>query len=121
MNTTPKITVGNVRNGLLPDHDLHLYCGRGRVPYGMVGVGMGNTFEMNDQSDAERNRVCDEYEAWINSQSAGEWSHNVIQRITQRVNEGKSVALYCWCAPKRCHCDTIKLIVLEQLESFSLD
>jgi hypothetical protein len=85
----------------------------------MVCVGMGNTFEMQDQSDPERDRVCDEYASWIDSQSSGAWPHNVLNRITQRINEGKSVALYCWCAPKRCHCDTIKQIVLEQLESFA--
>lgn len=85
----------------------------------MTQVKMGNPFVMNNESDDERNRVCNEYEEWLNMQPSKGWHHNVICRMTECVHEGKSVALYCWCAPKRCHCDTIKLIVLEQLESFN--
>ena len=116
MTTQPKITVGNVRDGLLPDHDLHLYCGRSNAPAGMIKANLGNPFPMN--GEATRDAVCDKYESWIEKGLAMD-HHVVIRRITQRVHEGKSVALYCWCAPKRCHCDTIKLIVLEQLESFA--
>lgn len=39
-------------------------------------------------------------------QRAEHWP--IIERIGLRLHEGKSVALYCFCAPKRCHCMSIK-------------
>lgn len=101
----PKITVGNVRNELLPDHMIHLYCGRGAAPPGMIKANLGNPFPMSDES--QRNKVCEDYDAWLHTQQAA--GHlRVMERIIQRVNEGKSVALYCHCFPKRCHTETIK-------------
>lgn len=109
MNTPPKITVGNVRKGLLPDHDLHLYCGRNAPPTGMIKANLGNPFPASNES--QRDTVCEQYDKWLHSPQA--CNHlRIIERIIQRINEGKSVALYCHCAPKRCHCDTIKEYVL---------
>jgi hypothetical protein len=101
---TPKITVGNVRNGLLPNHDIHLYCGRGNAPAGMVNARLGNPHHMNGES--QRHIVCELYEADLVDDAHPHWK--LITRIGERLAEGKSIALYCFCAPKRCHCDTIK-------------
>lgn len=79
----------------------HVYCGR--------FTPVGNPFPMKDKSVAERNRVCDEYEDWFNKKMFEK--HN---KVTQFVNELVLLAsvsdlnLGCFCAPKRCHCDTIK-------------
>jgi hypothetical protein len=65
---------------------------------------LGNPFYMN--SENERNLVCDKYEIWFNENLP-----KLLPRLNQ-LNElyqkyGK-LNLYCWCAPKRCHAETIK-------------
>ena len=106
-NTTtmkPTITVHHVKEPLDPAK-INLYCGRGNAPAGMVNAKMGNPFVMKDQSDTERYRVCDAYEEWL---FATPLKHPaILERMILRMNEGRSIALHCYCAPKRCHCDTI--------------
>ena len=58
----------------------------------------GNPFVMNGATDAERDRVCDlfeQYAAWRLSVEP-EWLKPL---------RGKNLA--CWCAPKRCHGETL--------------
>ena len=115
MNTPPKITVANVRKGLLRDHNLHLYCGRGKAWPATIGANIGNPFRMKNQSEVERNRICDEYHEML----LGQPDHphmKIIQRMALRLHEGKSIALYCFCAPKRCHCDSIRSFALAEAE-----
>ena len=106
-----KITIHHIREAGVKA-DLHLYCGRSYIPQGyphLIHASMGNPFHMNGEAD--RNRVCDAYEEWIASPNAA--SHKrIIERMIQRVQEGKSIALYCHCAPKRCHCETIRELAL---------
>lgn len=85
-----------------------IYIGRGSP--------LGNPFVMKDQSQAERDRVCDEYEAWLRAQIK---AHNeVVTKEIRRIKEisrEHDVTLGCFCAPKRCHGDFIKY-VLESLK-----
>ena len=105
----PRITVNHVKEHNVIA-DLHLYCGRGVAPNGQIKANLGNPFTMKDES--QRDNVCDAYEKWLESPHAA--SHiRVIERIIQRINEGKSIALYCHCAPKRCHCNSIREKVLK--------
>jgi hypothetical protein len=100
----PQITVHHVKEPLDPAK-INLYCGRGNAPAGMVNAKMGNPFVMKDQSDEERDRVCDAYEEWMFKQPLEHEA--VLERMILRMKEGRSIALHCYCAPKRCHCDTI--------------
>jgi hypothetical protein len=110
----PTITVHHVKEPLDPAK-INLYCGRGNAPAGMVNAKMGNPFVMKDQSEAERHRVCDAYDKWLRTnQAAGHL--RVMERMIQRVNEGKTLALYCHCSPKKCHCDTIREYVLTNVD-----
>lgn len=62
------------------------------------GSNWGNPFVMAGQSDQERNRVCDlfeQYAAW----------RLAIEPAWLEPLRGKSLA--CWCAPKRCHAETL--------------
>lgn len=106
----PKISVGNVRNGLLRDHDLHIYCGRSVTPAGMLRANMGNPFHMTSEQD--RDAVCDNYACWLEGQGPDDHARKVIHRLADKLAEGKSIALYCHCAPKRCHCDSIAQFAL---------
>lgn len=72
---------------------------------------VGNPFRMN--CEAERNRVCDEYEKYFNAKVKvkGSAFRKEIIRIYSLVAKGYDVALGCWCAPKRCHADYIKKFI----------
>lgn len=89
------IKILNKRNG-----DKGVYCGRPSP--------LGNPFHMRNEKD--RDEVCDRYQEWFddmvrrkNPQVMREL--NRLKRILDRDGE---LNLLCWCAPKRCHCETIK-------------
>lgn len=77
-----------------------IYCGRGS-PW-------GNPYSMRQGEDAtkERDRVCDLFDQYV------------VQRpdlIERAKVELKGNDLICFCAPKRCHCDTwVRLANLEE-------
>ena len=63
------------------------YCGRGSK--------WGNRNRM--PCEADRDRVCDQYEI--------ELYHN--HDLLRALDELKGQDLICFCAPKRCHCNTL--------------
>ena len=65
----------------------------------------GNHFVMRNDSDEERNRVCDAFEEAVKS-----WAPEVIAAMKRELR-GKDLA--CWCAPKRCHAETLLRIANE--------
>lgn len=62
------------------------------------GTDWGNPFVPLNHSEAERKRVCDLYEKYAKWRITvdPEWLAPLV---------GKHLA--CWCAPKRCHADTL--------------
>lgn len=69
---------------------------------------LGNKFIMNNE--LERDKVCDEYEAWFNEQitKQNELVLNELRRLYKIYKKYGKLNLFCWCAPKRCHAETIK-------------
>lgn len=65
----------------------------------------GNHFIMRNDSDKERDRVCDAFEEAVKS-----WPPEVIAALKRELR-GKDLA--CWCAPKRCHAETLLRIANE--------
>ena len=55
------------------------------------------------------------YRDWLNVQLADPDSTASIQfaSIQQRLMQGESIALMCWCAPKACHGDVIREKLME--------
>lgn len=84
-----------------------VYIGR-RTP-------LGNPFEMADKSDAERNRVCDAYAVWIRERIAARDPKVLAElaRLRRLAERPEGVILGCYCAPKRCHGDTIRELIEE--------
>ena len=78
------------------------------IPAGAVYVGRptrwGNPFHMH--SEVARNLVCDQYENWIMA------PEQLSDRVAIR-RELRGKDLVCWCAPKRCHADTLLRIANE--------
>jgi hypothetical protein len=87
-----------------------IYCGRGSF--------LGNPFVLRHPKD--RDWVCDQYAAWMpemvskrdNAQSRG--MYNQLLKIQEASIIG-DVMLVCYCAPKRCHCETIKSYIEEKM------
>ena len=64
------------------------YCGRGSP--------LGNPFVIG--RDGTRDEVCDKYDAWIDDQP----------QLLPLIASLKGRDLVCFCAPKRCHCETVR-------------
>jgi len=74
---------------------------------------LGNPFVLRKES--ERDNVCDSYEAWFAAQIKAR-NPRVLSELRKlyRLAQRGELVLGCYCAPKRCHGDTIKRF----LESF---
>ena len=78
---------------------------------------LGNPFRMFDEHD--RDFVCDKYEEYFYMMfEAGTEPnfHNIgaqifvneLRRLYKLAKTHGKLDLFCWCAPKRCHAETIK-------------
>lgn len=76
------------------------------VPVGAIYVGRpskwGNPFVMHDERD--RDNVCDAYEQWLR-----ERPHLIAQAKRELIGSD----LVCWCAPRRCHAETLLRVANE--------
>ena len=95
---------------------------------------LGNPFDMG-KDEGLRDRVCDAYEAYFQAvldgaepstaadeiadqaklKLASAWKRPSrtdfmaeVDRIEALISQGKPIKLLCWCAPCRCHLDTVK-------------
>lgn len=80
------------------------------IPVGAVYVGRpskwGNPFSMRSEQD--RDSVCDAYERWL--ERVFQQDPAARDRLKAQLR-GKD--LVCWCAPRRCHADTLLRIANE--------
>jgi hypothetical protein len=65
---------------------------------------LGNPFHMLDERG--RDDCCDRYEEWFNDQIEG--FKPELLRLYEMWQRYRGLRLFCWCAPKRCHAETIK-------------
>ena len=67
---------------------------------------LGNPFYMKSEKD--RDKVCNQYQEWFDKQieMKNEEVLNELRRI-YKIAKNHKVALGCWCAPRRCHAETI--------------
>ncbi len=75
---------------------------------------LGNPFGMRNLQD--RDSSCDKYHTWFYEQ-VDKGNAEIMEELANLLHIHKTfgqVTLMCWCAPLRCHSETIK----EYLESF---
>ncbi len=80
---------------------------------------VGNPFPM--KSELFRNGVCNEYQVYFDKQMSPEMTDNGLYTVFQRYIIGMyhlheqhgKLRLFCWCAPERCHGETIKKYIEE--------
>jgi hypothetical protein len=77
---------------------------------------LGNPFVMS--STMSRDAVCDAYITHLNSEyrHTGSAIHGEINRLVTRYSNGEQLMLGCWCAPERCHAETIRDLILSLAE-----
>jgi len=106
---------------------------------------LGNPFEM--KSERDRDAVCDAFSDYLDTvlrtkappsyvakaiaakyelQIAKAWRspsyeqvRDAIAALRAKVQQGKAVRLLCWCAPKRCHCETVRDAIQDVIEGKS--
>lgn len=68
---------------------------------------LGNPYFMRDES--MRNEVCDKYEAWFKSKTDTKDPAvlNQLRTLWQIGKRDGVLKLGCYCAPRRCHAETI--------------
>ena len=79
---------------------------------------LGNDFYMDDES--QRDKVCDEYDAWLelrinecNTQVCDE-----LNRLIEIYRKYEQLNLFCWCAPKRCHGESIRKAIASMYDAY---
>lgn len=65
---------------------------------------LGNPFVM--KGEINRDKVCDEYETYFDANQNLKFKKE-LNRLVEIYKEHGTLELFCWCAPKRCHAETI--------------
>lgn len=95
------INIGRVKKPI--DFFENIYVGRGSP--------LGNPFPVS--ISVPRDIACDKFSEYIDLEMKNEYSkvYREIQRINRLIVEGKDINLQCFCAPNRCHAESIKRIL----------
>ena len=98
------ITIANQRKTRPIDY--HIYVDRGTI--------YGNPFKMTYES--ERDAVCDQYKTYFYEKLESDPTFYEAVEFIVDIAKKKDIQLLCWCAPKRCHAETIKEYVEKRLK-----
>lgn len=87
----------------------------GRSGKGVISP-LGNPFIIG--RDGDRDEVCDLYEAWFQAKVEVK-DPAVMQELRRlyRIAKDGDLTLGCFCAPQRCHGETIKRFLEQYLQS----
>lgn len=67
---------------------------------------VGNPYFMKNES--KRDEVCDKYEANFNKLLEQAPAKAYLAKLLEIYKRDGTITLLCWCAPRRCHAETIK-------------
>jgi len=68
----------------------------------------GNPYPMKNNSDKEHNRVCDLYKTHFYNIITENLYYAEMQAVIDIYKQYGKLDLFCFCAPERCHAETIK-------------
>lgn len=73
----------------------------------------GNPFNMQVQTKQERDKVCQLYDRYFHEKIKDNIEFKkAIDGLRKILDEYGGLNLFCWCAPKRCHGETIRQYLL---------
>ena len=77
---------------------------------------LGNPFKLERESDRES--VIERYEVWLHEKirTRNKVVCDELNRLYKIARDSGVLELLCWCAPKRCHADVIRFVLLKQLK-----
>ena len=80
----------------------------GRACNGWIGSALGNKFYM--KNEGERDNVIKQYRVWLWKVIEGGKGveFDAFKQLVERYENGESLVLGCWCAPKPCHAQVLK-------------
>lgn len=79
-----------------------VYIGRGRVPAGMEGAGLGNPFKVGEEY--AQGEAAAAYLDYLRTECRKQGrTYQKIRELAQRLASGEHLVLVCWCSPKPCH------------------
>ena len=108
------IHIHNLRNSDKPQGlNITVKCDRSS-PY-------GNPFKMDGSLDS-RETVCDSYHEYFHTfiKTDPAFIKNInklVEKAKTAEKAGMQLYLACWCAPKRCHCETIKDYIENRIDN----
>lgn len=102
------ILIGNLRAKRAVPDGYRIRCDR------RSGSPLGNPFHM--RNELGRDKCLSEYDSFLSAQVARR-NPDIIRALTEigAIAEREPVVLMCWCFPKRCHCETVRRFVVDQL------
>lgn len=104
------ITIANLRTGR-PAKDTDVRVDRSSP--------LGNPFHM--RTEADRMKVCEQYAQWLQAQIP---SNRIVceelNRLIRIYRTHGTLTLWCWCAPKQCHAETIKALLVKKLMEYGI-
>ena len=108
------ITVVNKRTALLvPPNTVRVYIGR-PSPLGNPFTHIHDRKTKAEYIVASRDEAVRRYEGWLRKQIAeASPIYGKIGDLVSILLDGFDLELECWCAPKSCHGDIIKKVILE--------
>lgn len=77
---------------------------------------VGNPYNMKNES--ERDNVCEQYEDWFYYAGHDKKFFKYLKALLGTYKKYGKLNLFCWCAPKRCHAETIKEALEDDLNFF---
>ena len=82
---------------------------------------LGNPFVMS--ATQSRDQVCDLYITHLGEsyRNIGSPIHNAINALVTRYDNGEKLVLGCWCAPERCHAESIRDLIYSLCEQTQLE
>ena len=107
MVDTVEILNMNFKPGLIikPNKEYDFYIDRRTV--------IGNPYLIG--RDGNRDEVCDLYNKWFQDNINSKKIKNYLEIIILAYIKYGKVRLFCWCYPKRCHGNTIKKYLMEEI------
>ena len=76
---------------------------------------LGNPYKIRVALGDTRDVICDKYAEWFTQHLADPIFADLLDRLESRYKEYGKLRLFCWCAPKRCHAETIAQYILERM------
>ena len=68
---------------------------------------LGNPFRL--MSEYDRETICNQYRQWLEDQLKDNVDvQNAMDELYETLYIYGKLRLFCWCAPKRCHAETIR-------------